>query len=84
MWHDEVASRAIGAIAASSSARSGAAKCAPAIHGCMHSACIGPMIMGVLWQHTLVPAGGEPFDLPALAAQHADAVLSGLLTGDAA
>jgi hypothetical protein len=35
--------------------------------------------MTALWTATLVPAGGEPIDFPKLAAQHADAVLRGLL-----
>ena len=36
-------------------------------------------MMGVLWRETLEPAGGEPIDLEALARQHAETVLSGLL-----
>jgi hypothetical protein len=37
------------------------------------------MVLGALWTTTLVPVGGEPIDLPGLAAQHAEAVLNGLL-----
>jgi hypothetical protein len=37
------------------------------------------MVMGALWQATLVPAGGAPFDLAQLAKQHADAVLKGIM-----
>ena len=40
---------------------------------------MGPMMMGVLWCETLQPAGGAPLDLEALAKQHAEAVLAGLL-----
>jgi hypothetical protein len=40
---------------------------------------MGPMIIGALWMATLAPVGGEPIDLAALARQHADAVLSGML-----
>jgi len=35
--------------------------------------------MGLLWRETLQPAGGAPLDLEALAKQHADTVLAGLL-----
>lgn len=84
VWHDEVASRAIGAIAGLVERAQRRGEVRPGDPRLYALGLLGPMIMGVLWQHTLVPAGGEPFDLPALAAQHADAVLSGLLTGDAA
>jgi hypothetical protein len=40
---------------------------------------MGPMVLAALWTATLVPAGGEPIDFPKLAAQHAEAVLHGLL-----
>jgi hypothetical protein len=37
------------------------------------------MVLGALWRATLVPAGAQPLDLHALARQHAEMVLSGLL-----
>jgi AcrR family transcriptional regulator len=40
---------------------------------------MGPMLMGLLWRETLVPAGGAPIDFDALAKQHAETVLEGLL-----
>jgi hypothetical protein len=40
---------------------------------------MGPMLMGVLWRETLQPAGGAELDLKALATQHAETVLAGLL-----
>ena len=40
---------------------------------------MGPMMMGVLWRETLQPVGGAPLDLEALAKQHAETVLGGLL-----
>ena len=49
-------------------------------------ACIrlmGPMMMGVLWRRNLVPAGGEPIDLGALAAQHAETRALGAAAGEA-
>jgi hypothetical protein len=41
------------------------------------------MLMGVLWRETLQPAGGEPLDLAALARQHGETVLAGLLAEQA-
>jgi hypothetical protein len=44
---------------------------------------IGPMLMGLLWRETLQPAGATPIDIQALARQHAEIVLGGLLTASA-
>lgn len=43
-------------------------------------ALIGPLFMGVLWREVLEPAGALPLDLKALAAQHVETALNGLLT----
>ena len=42
------------------------------------------MGLGALWRATLAPVGGEALDLAALAKQHAEAVLHGLLVERAA
>jgi AcrR family transcriptional regulator len=79
VWHDEVASKAIGAIAGfieraqeRGEVRSGD----PRLHA---FSLMGPMVLGALWRATLVPAGGEPLDIAALARQHGETVLAGLL-----
>ena len=40
---------------------------------------MGPMLMGVLWRETFTPVGGAAVDLPAIARQHAETILGGLL-----
>jgi hypothetical protein len=40
---------------------------------------MGALLMGALWREVLQPAGGAPLDLAALARQHGDAMLRGLL-----
>ena len=40
---------------------------------------MGPMVMGLLWHETLEPVGGTPVDLAALARQHSETVLAGML-----
>ena len=40
---------------------------------------MGPMLMGIIYRETLEPVGGEPLDFGALASQHAETVLTGLL-----
>jgi AcrR family transcriptional regulator len=79
VWHDEVASRAIGAIAGfiERAQRRGEVKAGdPRLYA---FSLMGPMVLGALWRTTLVPAGGAPLDLAALAKQHAETVLAGLL-----
>ncbi|HEU4956435.1 MAG TPA: TetR/AcrR family transcriptional regulator [Sphingomicrobium sp.] len=80
VWHDEVVSKALGTITAliemaqaKGEVRAGDAR--------LHAfTLMGPMLMGVIYRETLEPVGGEPLDFAALARQHADTVLTGLLT----
>jgi AcrR family transcriptional regulator len=79
VWHDEVASRAIGAIAAfieRAQERGEVRAGDPRLYA---FSLMGPMVLGALWRTTLVPAGGPPLDLTALAKQHSETVLAGLL-----
>lgn len=79
VWHDQVAGRAIAMLTmlieraqAKGEVRAGD----PRLH-CF--TLMGPMLMGVLWRETLQPIGGAPLDIEALARQHAETVLGGLL-----
>ena len=79
VWHDEIASKAIGAIAGlvTRAQKKGEVRAGdPRLYA---FSLMGPMVLGALWTTTLVPVGGEPIDLPKLAAQHAQTVLRGLL-----
>jgi AcrR family transcriptional regulator len=80
VWHDEVASKAIGAIATfiERAQQRGEVRAGdPRLHA---FSLMGPMVLGALWRATLVPAGGQPLDIAALARQHAETALNGLLT----
>jgi AcrR family transcriptional regulator len=79
VWHDEVASKAIGAIAAFVERAQQRGEVRPGDPRLHAFSLMGPMVLGALWRATLVPAGGEPLDLGALAKQHAETVLAGLL-----
>ena len=79
VWHDEVVTGALGTIGGlieraqtKGEVRGGD----PRLHA---FTLMGPMLMGVLWRETLQPAGGVPVDLEALAKQHPETVLPGLL-----
>jgi len=79
VWHDEVVSKGLGTLQAliemaqaKGEVRDGDAR--------LHTfSLMGPMLMGVIYRETLEPVGGEPLDLAALANQHAETVLAGLL-----
>jgi hypothetical protein len=40
---------------------------------------VGPVLAAILWRGAFDPTGPAPIDLPALARQHADAVLHGMM-----
>jgi AcrR family transcriptional regulator len=83
VWHDEVASKAIGALASivERAQERGEVRAGDPRHYAF--SLVGPMVLGALWRATLVPAGGQPLDLAALAKQHAETVLHGLLVDQA-
>ena len=79
VWHDEVIFKAIGLLAGvieRAQARSELMPGDPRTHA---FSIMGPMLMGVLWRETFTPIGGAALDLPAIARQHAETVLGGLL-----
>ena len=83
VWHDEVVTKALGAIAAlieMAQAKGEVRAGDPRLHA---FTLMGPMLMGILYRETLEPIGGEPLDLGALARQHVETVLAGLLVGEA-
>lgn len=81
VWHDEVATKVLGATAAMVAKAQERGEVRPGDPRLYAFILIGPMIIGALWTATLVPVGGQPLDFLKLASQHADTVLYGLLTG---
>jgi AcrR family transcriptional regulator len=79
VWHDEVASKAIGALAAFIEQAQQKGEVRPGDPRLYAFSLMGPMVVGALWRATLVPAGGQTVDISALARQHADALLEGML-----
>jgi AcrR family transcriptional regulator len=79
VWHDDVVLKAVTLIAgviAAAQARGEVRPGDPRIHA---FSVMGPMLIGVLWRETFTPVGGDPVDLPAIARQHVETVLGGLL-----
>jgi AcrR family transcriptional regulator len=80
VWHDHVASHAIATVAGLIERAQGKGEVRPGDPRLHAFTLMGPMMLGLLWRETLQPAGGAPLDLEALARQHAESVLAGLLT----
>jgi AcrR family transcriptional regulator len=81
VWHDELVSQALGALAgavAAAQARGEVRAGDPRIYALQ---IIAPLFVGVIWRETFVPIGASGFDLEALAKQHAATLLSGLMIG---
>lgn len=79
VWHDEVVSRVLGVMSGlieRAQARGEVRPGDPRFHA---FALIGPLVMGELWREVLEPVGAAPIDLKALANQHIETALHGLL-----
>lgn len=79
VWHDEVASRAIGALAGLVERAQQRGEVREGNSRLYAFSLVGPMVLGALWRATLVPVGGLPLDLAELANQHAETLLRSML-----
>jgi AcrR family transcriptional regulator len=78
VWHDAVVSQVLAMLAGvveRAQARGEVRAGDPRLYALTLA---GPMVMGILWREVFAPIGAEPFDLSALADQHASAVLDGM------
>ena len=79
VWHDEVVIRMLRVITGLIERAQSKGEVRPGEPRFHALALIGPLFMGVLWREVLVPVGAEPLDLKALATQHIETALQGLL-----
>lgn len=80
VWHDEVVSRALAAIAAAIAAAQARGEVRPGDPRFHAFSIMGPVLMGVIWRETFTPIGAPAVDLEALVRQHAETVIAGLTT----
>jgi AcrR family transcriptional regulator len=78
-WHDSVVSEAVGVVSDLIARAQARGEIRPGRPRFFAFSLIGPLLMGFLWRETFQPIGAEPIDLEALARQHADTVLGGML-----
>jgi AcrR family transcriptional regulator len=79
VWHDEVIFKAIGLIAGVVERAQERGEIRPGDPRTHAFSIMGPMMISVLWRETFTPIGGAALDLPAIARQHAETVLAGLV-----
>jgi AcrR family transcriptional regulator len=78
VWHDEVISRALGAITGAVVAAQARGEVRPGDPRFHAFSIMGPVLVGVLWRETFTPVGAPAVDLEALVRQHAETVIAGL------
>ncbi|MGQ0590451.1 MAG: TetR/AcrR family transcriptional regulator [Sphingosinicella sp.] len=79
VWHDDVILKAVGLIAGLIERAQARGEVRPGDPRTHAFSIMGPMLIGMLWRETFTPVGGAALDLPAIARQHAETVLGGLL-----
>jgi len=83
IWHDGLVSQAIGALTemvAAAQARGEVRAGDPRAYALQ---IVAPLMMGVIWRETFTPVGAPGFDLDALAAQHVETLMHGLMVPEA-
>ena len=78
-WHDSLITPALGALTqaiAAAQAR-GELRAGDPRHYAV--SLISPLLVGVIWRETFAPVGAEPLNIPALAGQHVELWLRGVL-----
>ena len=83
VWHDRLVAHALGAMCDAVAAAQARGEVKPGDPRAFALQLIAPLLIGVIWRETFVPVGAQPFDLPALARQHVETMLSGMLTKEA-
>jgi AcrR family transcriptional regulator len=79
VWHDEVISLGLSLLSVLVERGQKRGEIRPVDPRACAFSIMGPMLMGVLWREILMPIGGSEIDLTAIATQHAETILAGLL-----
>ena len=78
VWHDDLVSQVLGAIAGAVEAAQARGEIKPGDPRTYALQFIAPLLVSMMWRETFVPVGAEPFDLPTLMSQHVETLLHGL------
>jgi len=83
VWHDRLVAQALGAMTDAIAAAQARGEVKPGDPRSYALQLIAPLLVGVIWRETFVPVGAASFSLPALARQHVETMLTGMLTDGA-
>ena len=78
-WHDEIITPALGVMRRRVERAQAEGEVVAGDARYYAYSLIAPMLLGIIWREVMEPVGAEPVDLEALAAQHVETVLRGLL-----
>ncbi len=78
-WHDKLVHPALDAMTGAIAAAQVRGELRPGDPRLHAISLISPMLVGVIWRETFTPVGADPIDIPALAQQHVDLWLRGVL-----
>lgn len=78
VWHDEVVSRALGALIKALETAQVRGEVRIGDPRLQAFSIMGPVLMGVIWQETFTPVGAPAMDLRGLIIQHRETIVAGL------
>lgn len=79
VWHDRLVSPALTAMSGAIAAAQARGELQPGDPRQYAVSLIAPLLLGVIWRETFTPIGADPFDIPALAEQHVELWLRGMV-----
>lgn len=78
VWHDDLVAHALGALTDAIRAAQARGEVRPGDPRIYALEVISPLLVGVIWRETFAPVGAPPFDLAAVARQHAETMIEGM------
>ncbi|MFC3068945.1 TetR/AcrR family transcriptional regulator [Phenylobacterium soli] len=79
VWHDRLVAQALGAMTDAVAAAQARGEVKPGDPRTYAMQLIAPLLVGVIWRETFVPVGAAAFDVAAVARQHVETMLGGML-----
>ena len=79
VWHDDLVGKALSAVSGAIARAQAKGEVKAGDPRAYALGLIAPLMLAVLWRETFTPVGAPPFDLEALARQHAETALGGML-----
>jgi AcrR family transcriptional regulator len=79
VWHDRLVGPIVATLSSAIAAAQARGEIRPGDPRAYALSLASAMLIGLIWNETFAPGGAPPFDVPALARQHVETVLAGML-----